>query len=257
MWQNGGVPDSPDKKYLNIRSWGFLLTEGILIVVSILFAFALDSWWDERNDRKDEQAILQALHDEFEANREVILSYRGLNRDAIESLGAFLQAIEAGYWVSDTRTQDEALAYMMLAPTPDVGAGVLNALIGSGRIELLRDSDLRIRLANWNGVYAELLDDLIPSKGFAYDTVIPFVISKGLPAAGAFESVDIPFDEGVPRRRLADDPESLAKLLTDSQLATMIEIRLGILLHAEEEYGIVLEEIDGLLADLEILITNG
>jgi hypothetical protein len=30
------------------RRWGFLLTEMVLIVASILFAFALDSWWDER-----------------------------------------------------------------------------------------------------------------------------------------------------------------------------------------------------------------
>ena len=250
MWQNGRVPDSPKQNLMDFRSWGFLLTEGLLIVVSILFAFALDSWWDERQDRKDEQAILQALHDEFTANREVIDHYRGMNRDGIESLEAFLQASEAGHWTSGKRTEDEALAYLIVVPTPDVGSGVLNALIGSGRIELLQDENLRIRLANWKGVYAELLDDLLPSKGFAYDTVIPFVIGKGLPVSGAFEAIDIPFNETVSTRRLADAPELLKQLLTDAQFSSMLEVRIGILLHAEEEYGLVLEEIDGILEDV-------
>lgn len=256
MWQNGRVQDSPKQKILNIRDWGFLLTEGVLIVVSILFAFALDSWWDERQDRKDEQAILQALHDEFTASREVITHYRGLNSDGIDSLEAFLMATEAGHWVSDRRTPDEALAYLVLAPTPDVGAGVLNALIGSGRIELLHDNDLRIRLANWKGVYAELMDDLLPSKGFAYDTIIPFVISKGLPASGAFEKMNIPFNESVQHRRLADAPETLGQLLLDPQFPTMLEIRIGILLHADQEYERVLEEIDGILADVSASISS-
>lgn len=249
------MSNSPEKNKLNIRSWGFLLTEGVLIVVSILFAFALDSWWDERKDRNDEQAILHALHDEFTANREVVSRYRQMNLDGIESLEAFLLSFEGGRWDSDTRTPDEALAYLLLMPTPDVGAGVLNALISSGRIELLQSNKLRIRLANWKGVYDELLDDLLPSKGFAYDTVIPFVISKGVPARGAFESLDIPFNGDLPPRTLSDDPEILGQLLTDPQLRTMLEIRVGVLLHAGDEYDVVLEEIDGILMDIESLTT--
>lgn len=255
MWQNGRVSDSPKQKYVDIRSWGFLLTEGLLIVVSILFAFALDSWWEERRDQKDELAILHALHDEFTANREVVTYYRGLNLDGIESLEALLLAIGAGRWVSDTRSPDEALAYLILAPTPDVGAGVLNALISSGRIELLQDNDLRIRLATWQGVFDELMDDLLPSKGFAYDTVIPLVINLGLPATGAFEKMDIFFGDEVPRRTLADNQEAMERLLTDPRLPTMLEIRTGILRHAQQEYDIVLEEIDGILGDIEASIS--
>ena len=249
------MSNSPEKNKLNIRSWAFLLTEGVLIVVSIMFAFALDSWWDERKDRNDEQAILHALHDEFTANREVVSRYRQMNLDGIESLEAFLLSFEGGRWNSDTRTPDEALAYLLLMPTPDVGAGVLNALISSGRIELLQNNKLRIRLANWKGVYDELLDDLLPSKGFAYDTVIPFVISKGVPARGAFESLDIRFDGDLPPRTLGDDPETLGRLLTDPQLRTMLEVRVGVLLHARDEYDVVLQEIDGILLDIESLTT--
>ena len=46
-----------------LQSWGLLLTEMVLIVASILLAFALDSWWDERRDRVEEGEILQGLQE--------------------------------------------------------------------------------------------------------------------------------------------------------------------------------------------------
>lgn len=42
------------------RSW---LPESLLIVISILVAFAIDARWDERNDRKVEHRILAWLLD--------------------------------------------------------------------------------------------------------------------------------------------------------------------------------------------------
>jgi hypothetical protein len=48
----------------------------------------------------------------------------------------------------------------------------------------------------------------------------------------------------------------MERLLTDPRLPTMLEIRTGILLHAQEEYDTVLEEIDGILADIEASIST-
>jgi hypothetical protein len=42
--------------------------EGILIIVSILIAFAIDAWWEERQQRAEEARILEALRGEFQEN---------------------------------------------------------------------------------------------------------------------------------------------------------------------------------------------
>ena len=44
------------------------LSTGIGIVVSILFAFAIDASWDARSERLAEEAMIDGLREEFEAN---------------------------------------------------------------------------------------------------------------------------------------------------------------------------------------------
>lgn len=47
--------------------WGFLLAEAVLIVLSILLAFAIDAWWDGRQERARRLELLQALRSDFAA----------------------------------------------------------------------------------------------------------------------------------------------------------------------------------------------
>ena len=53
--------------------WPRILAEGTAVVVSILLAFAIDAWWDERKERDDERDVLLALKAEFEANAQAYL----------------------------------------------------------------------------------------------------------------------------------------------------------------------------------------
>ncbi len=41
--------------------WPRLLAEGAAIVVSILLAFGIDAWWDDRQERIEERKILLGL----------------------------------------------------------------------------------------------------------------------------------------------------------------------------------------------------
>ena len=45
--------------------WKRLSVEAAAIVVSILLAFAIDAWWEERLERKEEAEQLVRLHAEF------------------------------------------------------------------------------------------------------------------------------------------------------------------------------------------------
>lgn len=59
--------------HADVRRWGFLITEAVLIVASILLAFALDSRWDERKNRVEDGEILRGLVQEFARGRETLL----------------------------------------------------------------------------------------------------------------------------------------------------------------------------------------
>ena len=48
---------------LNRRRWTDLGVEGVVIVASILLAFALDAWWDSRGQRQEETQVEVATVD--------------------------------------------------------------------------------------------------------------------------------------------------------------------------------------------------
>ena len=48
---------------------GWLALQATAIVGSILLAFAIDAWWDNRQERELEQAVLVSLHRDFLQSR--------------------------------------------------------------------------------------------------------------------------------------------------------------------------------------------
>ena len=63
-----------------------MLVEALLIVVSILLAFGIDAWWEERRERIEEQEILLGLKQEFEQNQRAIENQVALHEDTLGSL---------------------------------------------------------------------------------------------------------------------------------------------------------------------------
>lgn len=55
--------------------WNRLVAEGIVIVSSILLAFAIDAWWERRNEFTSEQSVLQDLRAELTENIEAIENF--------------------------------------------------------------------------------------------------------------------------------------------------------------------------------------
>ena len=54
----------------NAIAWRRVTLEGAVIVISILLAFAIDAWWEERNAREAELEQLVRVTQELEANTE-------------------------------------------------------------------------------------------------------------------------------------------------------------------------------------------
>lgn len=52
--------------------WNRLLIEGVVIVASILMAFAIDAWWDDRQSRQAEINQLHSIAAELESNADLI-----------------------------------------------------------------------------------------------------------------------------------------------------------------------------------------
>ena len=125
-------------------SWPRILAEGTVIVVSILLAFGIQAWWEERKDRVDEAELLTRLKTEFTNNLARIdarSSYRlmlGRNKEMFELASS---APEPGGAV--VLVPALTIRVIAMAPTYEAETPVLDGLVRSGRMEVIESREIR------------------------------------------------------------------------------------------------------------------
>ncbi len=128
--------------------WKRLSVEGAAIVMSILLAFAIDAWWDNRHERIEERRILESLKAEFLSNAELIPSFIEGHRRSAEYTWALLDAMKAAEPGSTIRYP--AAKFQVLGhSSTDPQRGALDAILQSGELRYVTNPAIRERLAAW------------------------------------------------------------------------------------------------------------
>ena len=172
-----------------------MVSESVLIVVSILLALSADAWLDSRKQAVQLDGHVAALARDFDTMLErVNASYDAANR-GVES-GRHLSILMQEGSEIDPDLAPELLWHLVFYEvfTPSVGA--YQALVASGNLELLENDVLKIELADFFGSF----EDVRASERLLLDTQVAFFASEtfshlagwhrmgqgGLPVAGKF-----------------------------------------------------------------------
>ena len=70
------------------------VTEGTVIVVSILLAFWIDAWWDSSQARRNEATVLESIRQEAEQNRRELDRLLERNHIQLARMSMFQAAAE-------------------------------------------------------------------------------------------------------------------------------------------------------------------
>ncbi len=112
--------------------WNRLAAEGVAIVLSILLAFSIDAWWDNRQRQLEVQNTIANLVIEFDDSADEFERVISANKMVIASADRILDALK-----SESRPvflDVDSVAGLFMVPTTDPQRGVLDALIASGNI---------------------------------------------------------------------------------------------------------------------------
>ena len=139
--------------------WPRILAEGGAIVVSILLAFAIDAWWQERSDRAREQTAIRRLIVEYEANLQRLDEDKGDHQDVLTATNQLLDLIgPEPAEVEDPDAMAQLLIDCLTNPVLEPRLGTTNSLIASGEIRLLQDEEIQSALTAWPMLAQELID---------------------------------------------------------------------------------------------------
>ena len=214
--------------------WQRLLVEAVAIVGSILLAFAIDAWWDDRSDNIRLAGAIQNIADEVRDAREEIVNAVERNTFRMDGIRRFL-SLEPGELL--VLPDDSILSFRGVFATPspfDSSGYALQGLLAAGNLEIIADDELRSALIAWAQFPNEIERDYAEALQLSM-SLFERMARHGVHSAFRNETGDFKIPNAVPLRdalvSLRHDEvavEALAQYLVyfedfSSQLADGIE----------------------------------
>ena len=238
-----------------IIPWKRLAIEATAIVGSILLAFAIDAWWDDRQERQFEQETLIGLKAEYQDHKQDVERQNEFHLTSLRAIASLMASCRSGKYESVEFAIDVAFFYFVVPSTTDLGNGVRDALISAGRIEVLTDKQLRYELARWDSVLDELTDGQEFSRHFVRETIYPQLIRMGRPLSKAYDNENrSPWP--IPTQSISNDLDENIEFLTDPEFCGILDIRYGNMIHTADEFDDVILAIDSILARIDLSLEN-
>lgn len=145
------------------RYFVYAIGEIFLVVIGILIALQINNWNELNKLHQTELETLIDLKNEFQEN------YAVFRADFEEKV-----QFEAQWDALLTKLSNKNLAEVdrpkrMIPPgggTLNISFGVLNAVFNSGKINIIRNNELKKALSNWNGTFEDYLEEELIHREF-------------------------------------------------------------------------------------------
>jgi hypothetical protein len=235
--------------------WKRLSTEVAAIAGSILLAFAIDAWWDQRNESRYELETLIGLESEYEGHRVSISRQISGHRIILGAVGSLMKACQSGTYTASDMSLDDAIYYLGIPVTTDLGSGVRDSLISAGRIEVLSNRELRYALSEWDSVLDEVIDGQVFSRDLVRESIIPLLAEKGIAVAHGMHDEDR-YPWPVPTRPISPLDKIDTELFADQEFCTMLDYRYSHMNHTLDEFEDLIQAIVEMLALIRDSLDN-
>jgi len=213
--------------------WTRIGAESAAIVLSILLAFWIDSSWERRLEREEAREVLSGLEVEFVAladNLDRTGRRYALWRDRLR------EVLETDPTNVSVAKMDTALIALIWPTTFDPGTRNRDALLESGRLELLESRPLRNRLSSWGSVLDETRDNEESMRTLAIQVTAPFLASRGVETGRSLAYTGAGRDLTFPVEETAIAAERYRLLLIDPEFRSLAQYRMGFANHSAQEF---------------------
>lgn len=167
------------KKHVSLP-WARILAEALAIIVSILLAFGIQAWWEEKQERAKETELLSRLHAEFTTNLARIderTFYLMVLQRGEEFYAQIKNALNAGE--ETVNTSGSTLRWFLNAPTYEADTPILDGLLRGGQLEIIDDRNVQSVLATWERELRDYTAFAERARRYSDEQLLPALYRRG------------------------------------------------------------------------------
>ena len=160
-----------------IIPWKRIAVEAAAIVASILFAFAIDAWWDDRQQQEAEQVILHTLLDDLRVKQVLLADMNRFNEAIVESVDMLLrEGTGAEQKLSEDAIDRLIVDTWWFSNEALWDSAPLNLLVAGDNLSLISDPRLVQELAALQVAIGRVRNHYRNDGEFHKDVMTPFMI---------------------------------------------------------------------------------
>lgn len=156
--------------------------EAAVIIASVLAAFGIQAWWDDRLEREEERRVLSALLDEVRENQRELGRMTRYHEDALVNTSALMLA---GAGTASSVSSDSLDLLLSHASGWQVSAysrSALDVALLGGKLPIISSPRLARALTRWQRELELGLEFERDHKDFMWQTWMPFLrINASIP----------------------------------------------------------------------------
>ena len=188
------------------QKWPEYLLELIVITSGVLGAFMLNGWKEGLDNRGEERRILSGLKEEFEVNLSEVNRNIELNTSSVESSISLIDLIRSEHPFTNPNYVDSLMYVAYMFGTFDAQTGLVDEVIGSGKLSVLKDAQLRNSLTSVSGILDNAEEDYKVRVDYYMHQIIPF-LSQYFPLANFDKHMDFSsWSKNYRQRKVAQSP---------------------------------------------------
>jgi len=133
----------------------YAIGEILLVVIGILIALQINNWNERKKERAQEQELLTQLQSEFTSNLEQLDQKNDLRNQMISASLKLLHYIDN----PESRNTDSIIKYLAITCISPTFDPIVNDINSSGRIQLLKNTSLKEKLARWTSEVIQVTEE--------------------------------------------------------------------------------------------------
>ena len=154
----------------------YAIGEIVLVVIGILIALQINNWNENRKINKEELQLIESLHKEFTYNKNEL--ERSIKRaQLIQKRCETILNNTGNREMKLSKIESDSLINWGLTSiiTYDPSNGILENIISSGKIQIIKNEKLKNLLSSWNGFLNDVKEDETWAVNERNQFIFPFL----------------------------------------------------------------------------------